>query len=84
MQLRLTQMLLPLLLSEIDMQLNTHMHYSDMTSDMETETGEMTLNANLYVDARGATPTEKALIVEIMDRHYKEIRSEINAIGRFA
>ncbi len=64
------------------MEINTHIHHSDMTSDMATETGEMTLQSNIYVDARGATPNEKAAIQDILDRHYKEIRSEIYAIGR--
>jgi hypothetical protein len=64
------------------MQINTHIHHSDHTSDMEEEAGEMTLNSNIFVDARGATPNEKAAIQDILDRHYKEIRTEIYAIGR--
>jgi hypothetical protein len=38
------------------MEINTHIHHSDMTSDMEKEAGEMTLQSNIYLDARGATP----------------------------
>ncbi|NBO70614.1 MAG: hypothetical protein EBU66_07535 [Bacteroidetes bacterium] len=64
------------------MQINTHVHYTDMTSDMETEAGEMSLSANIYVDTRGATPSEKVAIKDILDRHYKEIRSAIYAVGR--
>lgn len=64
------------------MQINTHIHHSDMTSDLETEAGEMSLQSNIYVDAKGASPNEKAAIQDILDRHYKEIRAEIYAIGR--
>lgn len=64
------------------MEINTHIHYSDMTSDMAQETGEMTLQTNIYVDAHGASPSEKVTIKAILDAHYKEIRSELYAIGR--
>lgn len=64
------------------MEINTHIHHSDMTSDMETTPGEMSLNSNIYLEARGASPNEKAAIQDILDRHYKEIRSEVYAIGR--
>jgi hypothetical protein len=64
------------------MEINTHIHHSDMTSDMETIPGEMSLNSNIYLEARGASPNEKAAIQDILDRHYKEIRSEVYAIGR--
>ena len=66
------------------MQIDTQLYYNDMTSDMETEAGEMSINANLYINARGSSPKEKTAIREILDRHYKEIRSEIYAIGRFS
>lgn len=62
--------------------INTHIHHSDMTSDMEEEAGEMSLNSNIFVDAKGASPNEKAAIQDILDRHYKEIRAEIYSIGR--
>ena len=29
--------------------INTQLFYNDMTSDMETEAGESTLNCNIYV-----------------------------------
>ena len=64
------------------MQIDTQLFYSDMTSDMETETGEISITANLYVNAKGSSPKEKAAIREILDRHYKDIRSEDYAIGR--
>lgn len=66
------------------MEINTHIYYNDMTSDMETEAGEMSLTANLYIDAKGASPKEKAAIREILDRHYSEIRTQVYSIGRFA
>ncbi len=65
------------------MQIDTQLFYSDMTSDMETEAGEMSISANLYVNAKGSTPKEKAAIREILDRHYKDIRSEVYSINRF-
>lgn len=64
------------------MEIDTQLFYSDMTSDMETEAGEMSISANLYVNAKGSSPKEKAAIREILDRHYKDIRSEVYAIGR--
>ena len=64
------------------MQIDTQLFYSDMTSDMETEAGEMSISANLYVNAKGSSPKEKAAIREILDRHYKDIRAEVYAIGR--
>lgn len=54
--------------------INTQLFYTDMTSDMETEAGESTLNCNIYVDARGAMPSEKARIKVILDQAYKDIR----------
>lgn len=65
------------------MQIDTQLYYNDMTSDMETEAGEMSICANLYVNAKGSSPKEKAAIREILDRHYKDIRSELVEIGRF-
>jgi hypothetical protein len=62
--------------------INTHILYNDMTADMENEPGEMTLNTNIYIEAQGASPSEKDTIKAILDNHYKEIRSEIYAIGR--
>ena len=65
------------------MQIDTQLYYNDMTSDLETEAGEMSISANLYVNAKGSSPKEKAVIREILDRHYKDIRSELVEIGRF-
>lgn len=50
-----------------------------MTSDMETEAGESTLNCNIYVDARGVMPSEKAAIKKVLDQAYKDIRAALYA-----
>jgi hypothetical protein len=61
------------------MTINTQIFYNDMTSDMETEAGESTLNCNIYVEARGAMPSEKARIRVILDQAYKDIRATLYA-----
>jgi hypothetical protein len=48
-----------------------------MTNDMETEAGESTLTCNIYVEARGAMPSEKAKVKAILDQAYKDIRSAL-------
>lgn len=64
------------------MQIDTQLFYTDMTSDLETEAGEMSISANLYVNAKGASPKQKAAIREILERHYKDIRFQIYGIER--
>ncbi len=59
------------------MTINTQIFYNDMTSDMETEAGESSLNCNIYVEAQGAMPSEKARIKTILDQAYKDIRSAL-------
>jgi hypothetical protein len=59
------------------MNINTQQFYNDMTSDMETEAGESTLNCNIYVEAKGAMPSDKARIKVILDQAYKDIRSAL-------
>ena len=61
------------------MTINTQIFYSDMTSDMETEAGESTLNCNIYVDCRGAMPSEKIRVKMILDQAYKDIRAALYA-----
>lgn len=61
------------------MTINTQIFYNDMTNDMETEAGESTLNCNIYVEAQGAMPSEKARIKVILDQAYKDIRSALYA-----
>jgi hypothetical protein len=57
--------------------IDTQLFYNDMTSDMETEAGESTLNCNIYVEAKGAMPSDKARIKAILDQAYKDIRSAL-------
>ncbi len=59
------------------MNINTQLFYNDITSDMEEEAGESTLNCNIYIDVRGAMPSEKAKVKAIMDQAYKDIRSAL-------
>jgi hypothetical protein len=61
------------------MTINTQIFYSDMTSDMETEAGESTLNCNIYIDAQGVMPSEKAAIKKVLDQAYKDIRAALYA-----
>jgi hypothetical protein len=62
------------------MTINTQLFYTDMTSDMEIEAGESTLNCNIYVEAKGVMPSEKAKVKAIMDQAYKDIRSALYAV----
>ena len=57
--------------------INTQIFYNDMTSDMEAEAGESTLNCNIYVDCQGAMPAEKARVKTIMDQAYRDIRAAL-------
>jgi hypothetical protein len=50
-----------------------------MTSDLEEEAGESTLNCNIYVEAKGAMPSDKARIKVILDQAYKDIRAALYA-----
>ena len=59
------------------MTINTQIFYTDMTSDMETEAGESTLNCNIYVDCQGAMPSEKTRVKAILDQAYKDIRAAL-------
>ena len=59
--------------------INTQLFYNDMTSYMETEAGESTLNCNIYVEAKGAMPADKARIKTILDQAYKDIRAALYA-----
>ena len=60
--------------------INTQILFNDMTSDMETEASESTLTCNIYVEARGAMPSEKARVKAILDQAYKDIRSALYAV----
>ena len=61
------------------MTINTQIFYNDMTSDLETEAGESTLNCNIYIDYQGAMPSEKARVKAILDQAYKDIRAALYA-----
>ena len=61
------------------MTINTQIFYNDMTSDMETEAGESTLNCNIYIDYQGAMPSEKIRVKMILDQAYKDIRAALYA-----
>ena len=43
------------------------MHVSEHTLDEDDGPGSQSIDINLYVEARGATPAEKAAIREIMN-----------------
>jgi len=60
--------------------INTQILFNDMTSDMETDAGESTINCNIYVDAQGAMPSEKEKVKAILDQAYKDIRSALYAV----
>ena len=69
--------LLPLHLSEVTMIINTQLLTNDMVSDMQEDAGETSLNANIYLDIRGVTPSEKAKMRVIIDQFYADIRKAI-------
>ena len=52
-----------------------------MLNDMQEEAGEMSLNGNIYVDARGATPREREQIRQILADHYGHLRAALKAVG---
>jgi hypothetical protein len=53
-----------------------------MLNDMQEEAGEMSLNGNIYVDARGATPREREQIRQILADHYGHLRAALKTVGR--
>jgi hypothetical protein len=59
---------------------NTQLLTNEMLNDMEEEAGEMSLNGNIYVDARGATPSERAEIRQILAEHYGNLRNALKAV----
>ena len=65
------------LLSEITMIINTQLLTNDMVSDMQEDAGETSLNANIYLDIRGVTLSEKAKLRVIIDQFYADIRKAI-------
>jgi len=65
------------LLSETIMIINTQLLTNDIVSDMQEDAGESSLNANIYLDIRGVTTSEKAKIRVILDQFYADIRKAI-------
>ena len=57
--------------------INTQIFYNDITSDMEQDAGESSLNCNIYIDCQGAMPAEKARVKTILDQAYKDIRAAL-------
>jgi len=60
--------------------INTQLLTNDMVSDMQEDAGETSLNANIYIDARGASPSEKAKMREIIDQFYRDIKVAISTV----
>jgi hypothetical protein len=60
--------------------INTQILTNEMVNDMEEEPGEMSLNGNIYVDARGATPREREQIRQILADHYGHLRAALKAV----
>ena len=56
------------------------MHVNDHTLDEDDGPGSQSIDINLYVEARGATPTEKAAIREIMDAAKLYIHNELKKL----
>jgi hypothetical protein len=60
--------------------INTQLLTNDMVSDMQEDAGETSLNANIYLDIRGASPSEKAKMREIIDQFYRDIKVAISTV----
>jgi hypothetical protein len=60
--------------------INTQLLTNDMVSDMQEDAGESSLNANIYIDVRGASPSEKAKMREIIDKFYRDIKVAISTV----
>ena len=60
--------------------INTQLLTNEMLNDMQEEAGEMSLNGNIYVDARGATPREREQIRQILADNYGHLRAALKAV----
>jgi len=60
--------------------INTQLLTNEMLNDMQEEAGEMSLNGNIYVDARGASPREREQIRQILADHYGHLRAALKAV----
>jgi hypothetical protein len=61
--------------------INTQLLTNEMLNDMQEEAGEMGLNGNIYVDARGASPSERDQIRRILADHYGHLRAALKSVG---
>lgn len=61
--------------------INTQLMTNEMLNDMQEEAGEMGLNGNIYIDARGATPSERDEIRRILSDHYGHLRAALKTVG---
>jgi len=62
------------------MNLKTQTHINEFVSDEDNGPGESSIGVNIYIEAQGAMPTEKQKIRDILDRFYKQIRTELKAV----
>jgi hypothetical protein len=62
--------------------INTQLLTNEMLTDMQEEAGEMGLNGNIYVDARGASPSERDAVRRILAEHYDQLRTALKTVGR--
>jgi hypothetical protein len=60
------------------MNLKTQFHINEFISDEDNAPGESSIGVNIYVEAQGAMPAEKERVRKILDRIYKDIRTELN------
>jgi hypothetical protein len=63
------------------MTVKAQMHTSDFIEDEDNAAGEASMNGNLYFELKFVTPTQKQQVREVLDRHYKEIRTELKNIS---
>ena len=60
------------------MNLKTQFHTNEFISDEYNAPGESSIGVNIYIEAQGVMPSEKERIRKILDRIYKDIRTEFN------
>ena len=56
------------------------MHVNDHTLDEDDGPGSQSIDINLYVEARGATPAEKAAVRTIMNAAQLYIKTELKEL----
>ena len=63
------------------MNIKSEMHSNEYIRDEDNGPGESTMGVNIYLEFQGIMPSEKDKIRTIVDRFYKEIKSELKNIG---